>query len=515
MLFSSPLFIFVFLPAVMLGFQILGVSGRRYTFTWLSLVSLVFYGYWNPKFVFLLAGSVLLNFLIAKQIVRSSERARRGWLLAGICLNIGALVYFKYLFPFLDFLHSHGALASSFGSVVLPLGISFFTFTQIGYLVDLEQGMAQDQDLISYTLFVTFFPHLIAGPIVHHREMMPQFAAQRRFRFRAEDVAVGLSWFITGLFKKVVIADYFGHVAYAVFKYPQGFGVSATWAGVLCYSLQLYFDFSGYSDMAIGLARMFSIRFPLNFNSPYKAANIIEFWQRWHMTLTRYLTLYVYNPVSLAINRRRFAAGKKVSKKASATLEGFFNLVAVPTLFTMFVAGVWHGAGFQFLVFGVLHGIYLCVNHAWRIFVPVTSHLRKLLPRPLSVLLTYIAVLVGQVFFRAGDTHDAVYMLATMLGIHGKGATLAHNPYPGFRGALFDSPPLLVLSLVTGYLIVWGLPNTEELLGEMTLAPRWYSRFLPAVRWRPNLPWSIGLAGGFLVGLLMLESSASFLYFQF
>jgi len=233
------------------------------------------------------------------------------------------------------------------------------------------------------------------------------------------------------------------------------------------------------------------------------------------MTLTRYLTLYVYNPVSLAINRRRLAAGKKVSKKADATLEGFFNLVAVPTLFTMFVAGVWHGAGFQFLVFGVLHGIYLCVNHAWRIFVPVTSHLRKLLPKPLSVLLTYMAVLVGQVFFRADDTHDAVYMLATMLGIHGKGASLAHNPYPGFRGALFDSPQLLLLSLLTGYLIVWGLPNTEELLGEMTLAPRWYSRFLPAVQWRPNLPWSIGLAGGFLAGLLMLESSASFLYFQF
>ena len=300
----------------MAGFQLLSRAGRNSVFSWLAFLSVCFYAYWNVKMTAFLGASVVGNFLIAQWIARSSsEKGKRLWLIAGIVLNLAALAYFKYLFPLLDFLHAHGLSGHDFGNVVLPLGISFFTFTQIGYLVDLEQGQAQSQDFVGYTLFVTFFPHLIAGPIVHHREMMPQFAERRRGGLCSEDVAIGISWFFIGLFKKVIIADTLAPVADAVFAHPQGYGLAAQWTGVLCYSLQLYFDFSGYSDMAVALARIFSIRFPLNFNSPYKAANVIDFWQRWHMTLTRYLTLYVYDPIAVAITRRRLTRGKSVSKK--------------------------------------------------------------------------------------------------------------------------------------------------------------------------------------------------------
>jgi D-alanyl-lipoteichoic acid acyltransferase DltB (MBOAT superfamily) len=518
LLFSSIEFIFVFLPLTMAGFQLFSRFGKVNVFSWLALMSFVFYAYWNPKITVFLGASILCNFLVSQLINRSAgEGAKRAWLIAGIALNLSALAYCKYLFPFLGFLTAHGVLNHNFGSVVLPLGISFFTFTQIGYLVDLEQGQAKSQDLLSYILFVTFFPHLIAGPIVHHREMMPQFAERRRFGLRPDDVAIGVSWFFMGLFKKVVIADTLAPAADAVFGHPQGFGLTAQWAGVLCYSLQLYFDFSGYSDMAMGLARIFSIKFPINFNSPYKAPNIIDFWQRWHMTLTRYLTLYVYDPVAMAISRRRLAKGKSVSKRALRTVQGFGNLVVAPTAFTMFVAGVWHGAGFQFLVFGFLHAFYLCVNHAWRLFVPAGSRLRRLLPTPVSVLLTYVAILVPQIFFRSNNTHDAMYTLATMVGFHGHGLGLTGNPstHPGHTVGLLHSPGALLAMLAICYTVVWTLPNTQEVLGEAAVEGRWYASLLPRIRWQPSVAWALCLSGAFFAVLMFLVASNSFLYFQF
>jgi alginate O-acetyltransferase complex protein AlgI len=517
LLFSSTEFIFVFLPLAMAGFQLLSRAGRNSVFFWLALVSVCFYAYWNVKMTVFLGASVAGNFLIAQWIARSSQRGKRLWLIAGIVLNLAALAYFKYVFPLLDFLHAHGLSGHDFGNVVLPLGISFFTFTQIGYLVDLEQGEAQSQDFAGYTLFVTFFPHLIAGPIVHHREMMPQFAERRGGGLRSEDVAIGISWFFIGLFKKVIIADTLAPVADAVFAHPQGYGLAAQWTGVLCYSLQLYFDFSGYSDMAIALARIFSIRFPINFNSPYKAANVIDFWQRWHMTLTRYLTLYVYDPIAVAITRRRLRTGKSVSKRAFRTPEGFVSMVVLPIVFTMFVAGVWHGAGFQFLIFGLLHGFYLTVNHAWRIFVPAGSRVRRLLPTPVSVLLTYLAILVPQIFFRSNSAADAGYTLATMAGLHGRGLPLAGNPntHLAHSVGLIQSPVLLALALAACYVVVWALPNTQEIFGEGSSAARWYSVSLPRIEWQPNLAWALVCSGAFFFVLIFLVASNSFLYFQF
>jgi D-alanyl-lipoteichoic acid acyltransferase DltB (MBOAT superfamily) len=429
------------------------------------------------------------------------------WMVTGITLNLTALAYFKYLFRFLVFMNQMQVSNRHWDGIVLPLGISFFTFTQIAYLIDLRQGEAEPQGFVSYALFVTFFPHLIAGPILHHKEMMPQFSALRKYRLDWNDFAVGLSWFILGLGKKVVIADRIAPFADAAFASPHGLGMAAAWTGVLNYSMQLYFDFSGYSDMAVGLARMFSIRFPYNFNSPYKATNIIDFWARWHMTLTRYLTLYLYNPVALAVSRRRLAAGKPVSKKASRTLAGFAAMIALPTFFTMFLAGVWHGAGLQFIIFGMLHGFYLTVNHAWRLLRNKPGNeIRKWYSAPLGVFATYLAVVVAQVFFRADSTRDALALLAGMFGLHGLGS---------HAGVTLKS-----LSVLALFPFCWLLPNIQQLMGDAEantapIATQLSAGIASALRWRPNWAWCSALACTLLAVLAYISYSTSFLYFQF
>ena len=332
MLFNSLPFLFLFLPITLLGFHLLGRYGRRPVIAWLGVASVVFYARWNVHFVFFLLGSILVNYCMALLINRAPDdsRARKRLLFAGVAVNLLALFYFKYLFKTLLLLLHLGLAGLEPHAVLLPLGISFFTFTQISYLVDLAQGQAERQDFLSYLLFVTFFPHLIAGPILHHKEMMPQFGRVRpedeaknldqaltpvppshRFALKASDVSLGMTWFLMGLAKKVLIADQLSGIADTAFNSAGTLTAFSAYTGVIVYSMQLYFDFSGYSDMALGLARMFSIRFPLNFDSPYKATSVTEYWQRWHMTLTRYITLYLYNPLLLAVQRRRMAGGKK------------------------------------------------------------------------------------------------------------------------------------------------------------------------------------------------------------
>jgi alginate O-acetyltransferase complex protein AlgI len=515
MLFSSNVFIFLFLPAALIGYQLLGRFGRRAVFGWLTLVSFFFYGYWNPKYLFLLGGSILLNFTASWMIVRArSERMKTGWLVTAIASNLALLFWFKYLFPLLHFFRGVGWFARDFGSVVLPLGISFFTFTQIAYLVDLKQGEAEPQSLLSYSLFVTFFPHLIAGPIIHHSEMMPQFNAQRHSGLRADDMAVGATWFLMGLGKKVLIADAFGPIADTFYAHPHAFDTQAAWVGMLCYAVQLYFDFSGYSDMALGLARMFSITFPVNFNSPYKAANIIDFWQRWHMTLTRYLTLYLFNPISLAMTRRRMRQGKKASKKAQRTLEGFTQLIAFPMVTTMFLAGIWHGAGMQFILFGLAHAVYLCGNHAWRVFVPEESKLQRLLPLPVSVGLTFACVLVGQVFFRAESAKDAFYVLGSLVGLHGGAGLSAFSTVPS-RSNFAEHTAHVWPALAVMFAICWALPNTQEILGQVEEDERTRSLGMRVLRWRPDAVWATAMLLLTAASLAYVAASTSFLYFQF
>ena len=386
--------------------------------------------------------------------------------------------------------------------MVLPLGISFFTFTQIAYLVDLKQGVAAREGLLSYTLFVTFFPHLIAGPILHHKEMMPQFRAQRAYRLNRADLHLGFVWFGIGLFKKAVIADNISPIADLVFQSPHTHGLWMSWAGALAYAAQLYFDFSGYSDMAVGLARMFSIRFPFNFNSPYKAGSIIDFWQRWHMTLTRYIMDYLYAPLLFRISRSRQDRGLKVSKRAQATLEGFVHMTALPTLTTMLIAGIWHGAGLQFIVFGLMHGSFITLNHAWRL-LPKESAPRRLVTGPVAIGITFFCAMCAEVMFRAASLRDAGGVYGGMLGHHSLGA----------RPAL---PNMLALLCV--YCIIWLMPNTQEILGQASAnsAPNWSA--VRAPWWQQELTWPRALVYGAViaVGVAMLPLAARpFIYFQF
>jgi alginate O-acetyltransferase complex protein AlgI len=502
MLFNSFRFIFGFLPITMLGFHWLGSRGRRPVIAWLAFCSIVFYAYWNVAFVLFLLGSIIVNYLVSRAIANAPETSslRRQLLAFGVTLNLLGLFFFKYLPKTLMLLHLAPQLSHS---ILLPLGISFFTFTQISYLVDLAQGQAERQDLLSYILFVTFFPHLIAGPILHHKEMMPQFAVGRRFRLIPADVSLGLTWFLFGLGKKVLIADQLAGQANFAFAHAGTLSAAQSWTGLVLYTMQLYFDFSGYSDMALGLARIFSIRFPLNFDSPFKATSVTEYWQRWHMTLTRYVTLYLYNPVLLGVQRRRAAAGKKISRKSLTTIGGFSMMVAYPTIITMLLTGLWHGAGLKFLIFGLLHGIYLTANQAWRHF---RQRRKGVPPEPPKGLLqlafrigVFLQISLALIFFRADSMHGALALLHDLAG---------HNGH-GHIGTMLDGALGFAL-----FPVVWFLPNTQEILGEEPADQRVRTTVWPVLRWKPNIVWTIIVAVLFFSTMVFMDNS-SFLYFQF
>jgi alginate O-acetyltransferase complex protein AlgI len=411
-LFNSYDFALYFLPLALVVFYLLArVGGPRYAAAWLGLASLVFYGYWAPRFLPLLVGSIVVNYMfghvlrsLARADGRGSERARKAVLILAIAANLGLLFYFKYANFFIR--SAGNVLGTSLGvlDVVLPIGISFFTFTQIAYLVDTWEGKVEHTDPWHYLLFVTFFPHLIAGPILHHAEMMPQFEQRETYRFRLDWFASGALIFVIGLGKKVILADgiqpYVGPIFDHATTQPPTF--FPAWGGALAYTLQLYFDFSGYTDMAIGLSRMLNIRLPLNFDSPYKATNISDFWRRWHMTLSRFLRDYLYVP--LGGNRhgrpRRYA-----------------NLLA-----TMVLGGLWHGAAWTFVIWGALHGLYLCIYHGWTALRRRVGWVRAT-PSRLGIAgaraLTLVAVVVGWVFFRAETIPSALAILKGMSGANG------------------------------------------------------------------------------------------------
>jgi len=528
MLFNSLSFVLVFLPLAFVGFHLCSLvaprAGGRLAAAWLVAMSLLFYYWWNPPYVLLLLGSAAFNYTLGVLIqrARGRERLQSGVLWLGVTLNLLVLCYYKYFFPLLHGLNGIGFHFVA-GDVILPLGISFFTFTQIGYLVDCKSGISQSQNPLNYSLFVTFFPHLIAGPILHHKEIMPQFRAPETYRINLRNIQTGIAIFILGLAKKTLIADTLLPVADAAFAKPEALSLIAAWHGALCYSLQLYFDFSGYSEMAMGLALLFNIRFPANFDSPYRSVSVIEYWQRWHMTLTRYINLYIYNPIAFWVTRRRLARGKATSRKGLKTFSGFTELVAYPTFVTLFLAGVWHGAGLQFMIFGLLHAAYLSINHAWRLWRPDPGGG----PPRWHVIawkgsLTYLAVLVGQIFFRASSSMNAVAMLRAMLNMNGL------PPWNGWRAecGLEEgfSPAHLVTMMNHGsipmvvilFAMVWFVPNVLQVFSEYepslstprTPAPEW-------LRWRPDWQWGAALGAIGAVALLAITGTSAFLYFQF
>lgn len=534
MLFNSKLFLLYFLPLVVVVFRLLTRAGwRRASVAWLTGASLVFYGWWDPAAVPLFLASMGFNYVLGRRLGRSPST----WLLlAGVTANLLLLGYYKYTGFLVQAVDQVTAAGWTVPQIALPLAISFFTFQQIAYLSDAHDGAAVEPDFLDYCLFVSFFPHLIAGPITHHREMLPQFGRLLSGRGEPGQASVGATLFLVGLLKKVIIADHLGGYAHPLFELAASGQVpqpAAAWAGALSYALQIYFDFSGYTDMAIGLGLLFGISLPPNFNSPFKARNIIEFWSRWHMTLTRFLTAYVYNPVVLRATRARVRAGLPMPRRGRTTPGAFVTLVALPSVFTMFVSGVWHGAGWQFIVFGLLHGAYLTINHGWRTLKAARGRVVDGGPvlHAASVLLTFLCVLVGLVFFRADSVTSA---LAVLDGMAGGGLVLDPSilamPVLGPLAAWLGIPAGVttpvehaeIAWIAAMLLAVWCLPNAMQWMRHYDTAldvrpPPFPLERLPAGLWRPSPGFGFAIGAVGTVALMRVFSVAptEFLYFKF
>ena len=487
MLFNSYPFIFVYLPIVLAGFFLTAkyISHRAATFV-LVLASFAFYGYWDFHYVPLLFASITFNYLIGRQIERTSRR--KIWLFCGLVLNVALLGYFKYTDFFLATINEISGSSFDLPHIILPLGISFFTFTQSAYLVDAYRNEAAKHDFLTYCEFVTIFPHLIAGPIINHKKMLPQFTAAETFHIHMENIALGLTLFAMGLSKKVLIADNLAPIATNVFARADSLTFLEAWIGAISYTFQLYFDFSGYSEMAIGLGLMFNLKLPTNFNSPYQAKSIIDFWRCWHMTLGAWVKDYLYIP--MGGNRH-------------GELRKMRNLFA-----SMLIIGLWHGAGWTFIIWGALHGIFLMINHQWR-------RLNINLPQSINWVLTFLCVVICWVFFRAENSRDAMAVLITMTDI-------GHICLPD--GGFYEKH-LAFLSSYGVDFIKWAIPgslfNNSILLGTLFLllavCPN-SQTILTMLQNRPRrletLAGVLGLVLAFtLLAIGHIESE--FLYFQF
>lgn len=396
MLFNSPEFILFFLPISFIVYTLL----NRYGFysiarLWLVAASLFFYSWWNIAYLPLLIGSVLGNFYIGTRLNAAATQHKRTYrkalLAAGITANLALLAYFKYADFLIENINSLLDAPISLPVIVLPLAISFFTFQQIAYLVDNYKCKAKEQSFLNYALFIMFFPQLIAGPIVHHKEMMPQFALRPSLHERHRNITVGIFIFSIGLFKKVILADTFAQWATLGFDEKPTLGFLEAWITSFSYTFQLYFDFSGYTDMAIGAALLFNIRLPINFDSPYKALSIQDFWRRWHITLSRFLRDYLYIP--LGGNR-------------SGQWRTCMNL-----MLTFILGGLWHGAGWMFIWWGALHGAALVLHRLWQ-------QLGYRMPTILAWILTLNFVNFAWIFFRAKDLDNALKIVNAMFSIN-------------------------------------------------------------------------------------------------
>ena len=484
MLFNSYEYILIFLPFVFIVYFYLH---RRHKSTaariFLLLASLCFYAYWKTEYLTLLLFSIFFNYNIGKFLASStvSPHARKATLVFGIGINLAILGYFKYTDFFLENINTLFGLSLPYLHIVLPLAISFFTFQQIAYLVDTYRGEVREYGFLNYALFVTFFPQLIAGPIVHHKEMMPQFASRFNWTVRHKNIALGLFIFSLGLFKKVIIADSFAVWANRGFDTAQHLNMIEAWFTSLSYTLQLYFDFSGYTDMAIGAALLFNIRLPINFYSPYKALNIRDFWRRWHITLTRFLRDYLYIPLG----------GNRYGR-----LRTYRNILLV-----FLLGGIWHGAGWTFAVWGLLHGIALVVHRQWQmLFIAM--------PKWLAWFLTFNFVNISWIFFRAKSFEDAMKVLHGMfLGNlilpaaleekldFLKGAGISFGSY---LHAL-QAGPVAILKLITALAIVLFAKNSIQMTFEGQVGQV-----------------KMAFAGSlFLIALLSMQKVSEFIYFNF
>lgn len=499
------------------------VNRRQLAITWLIIASLFFYGRTRPDNLLLIVVSMGVNYYLGYRISNSLEKSwiKKTIFFLGIAFNIGLITYFKYFVFLLSNLNQIFDSDFTLPAMVLPLGISFFTFQQIAYLVDAYRGETKEYDLRKYMLFVCFFPQLIAGPIVHHKEILPQFEKESIYKFSQTALSIGLTVFIAGLFKKVIFADRiaeYSNLAFAAASQGIGLTFAESWVGALGYTLQLYFDFSGYCDMAIGASYMFGIRLPLNFNSPYKAISIVDFWRRWHITLSHFLRDYLYIPLG----------GSRQGE-----FRRYLNL-----LVTMLLGGLWHGAGWTFIFWGGLHGIYLIVNHLYRSVRLAWGHNLKndgWLLRTTGQTVTFIAVVISWVFFKANSFETATSILKSMFGFNGIDLPEFLESYLGFLrnfGIGFSgftvnvgiSQKYATFGILILLIIVWFTPNTQQWMGKYNPAltepveyyqSDWQQKFWHYLSWKPNKIWTVIIASLTSLSLLCFSRVSEFLYFQF
>lgn len=482
MLFNSYEFIFVYLPLTFAVYFLLA----RYRLTrgataWLVIASLGFYGYWDVRYVPLLLASICFNFLIGRWIERI--QSKKAVLTLGIVVNVCLLGYFKYMGFFVETFDFVFGAGYSIPQIVLPLGISFFTFTQTAYLIDAYRGETKHYSFVTYCLFVTIFPHLIAGPIINHKVMIPQFSRLRNFVINYQNIAAGLALFSMGLFKKVVIADKLSPWVNEFFAQAGALTFVEAWAAALGYTFQLYFDFSAYSEMAIGLGLLFNLRFPQNFDSPYQSLSIIDFWRRWHMTLGSWVKYYLYIP----LGGNRHGEWRKMR-----------NLFV-----SMAIIGLWHGAGWTFVIWGCMHGVLLMINHQWR-------RLHISLPKIICWGLTFVCVVIAWVFFRAATVNEALVILAAMTDIYQ--IVLPENG--SFIKYMAWAQPFGVTFATWHHMeplnrILWQLLGLGVLLAVMPNPIRLLPRF------KANWGWFVLTLTLLLVALYKMDTYTEFLYFQF
>ena len=477
MLFNSYVFMLAFLPLTLLGYFLLGRLPERIQLNkvFLVLASFLFYGYDNPSYVPIIVTSILVNYALSQMMLIARKKlVRLPLLLLGLSLNLGVLFYFKYHDFFFENINGFFGTHLTLNHVMLPLGISFFTFQQLSYVIDSYKRTVPRYNILDYALFVTFFPQLVAGPIVLHSEVVPQFADPKNRHFNFDNFAPGLYAFALGLFKKVIVADTFGIAVEAGFANALTLNTAEAWFVAIGYTLQLYFDFSGYCDVATGVGLMFNIEIPLNFNSPYKAMNIREFWQRWHMTLSRFLTQYIYFP--LGGSRR-------------GQVRTCVNLMIV-----FLASGLWHGAGWLFLLWGLMHG---AASVLYRLFRRQYDALHP----ALQWLMTFGFVVVAWVFFRATSMADAMAIVKSMFMMDfgplreeiTSAFALPGGFHPGYN-ALY-----MMLWYALALFACLGLRNTYE----KTMA------------FRPTLLNAVSTVVLILYVTLSLSNVSVFLYFNF
>lgn len=466
MLFNSYAFIFIFLPTALIAFYALTALGLvRLGVVAVGGASLVFYGIGQPQSLPLLLISVVVNYIFGNAILACmSARSRRGLLIGGLGVDLGALAYFKYAGFVAANLKVLVGWPTTVPTIVLPVGISFFTFTQIAYLIDCYREKAHAYTFADYLYFVTFFPHLVAGPILNHKAIIPQIGAPKFGRLRSDNVLAGLIFLSFGLFKKVIVADSIAPQVDLLFAHAGSLSILETWAAALFYTFQLYFDFSGYSDMAVGLGRLFGIHLPFNFDSPYKSGSIIEFWRRWHMSLSSFLRDYLYIP----LGGNRYGEHRR-----------YVNL-----LITMALGGIWHGAGWTYLIWGTLHGLMLCANHLWR-------RLGIALPRSVAWPVTMMGVVVAWVVFRAKNLTDGWLMIGTLFGVVTPESVPA-TPY-------VSNPMTVAITIAAMALWCTAIPNSQEMVD----------------KWGNRPGTGFVAAAMALVAIMFFGRPSVFLYYQF